>query len=304
MRRWKPQLTKRLWLAAALLAAVALGALMFFVRIGQALLRPPEQWQINLGLYLQFLAGLALLLVAAMVAYRVVAVLTLAYGVDRNGFYIFWMGNRAVVPLSQIENIEGGAGVTDKTGLAQRVAYYYGSIPLPEGRVAERFSTLPTAQSLILHTAGQLSYVISPDNPDSFVQELEQRRRLGAIQQLTPGVEAGRTFFYAFWNDQVVRKALAVAIGLSLALLGWLAAIYPGLPALIDLRTDAVGVAAALRPRHQILFLPLAANAILLINAGFGLSLYGRTPAGARMLQIASALILILFAVAVLTIVR
>lgn len=276
---------------------------MFFVQIGLALLRPPDQWPIDLTLYLQLLAGTALLLVAGMVAYRVAAALTLAYGVDRNGFYIFWMGNRAIVPLAQIESIDSGASVADKAGLAQRIAYYYGRIPMPGGRTAHRFSTVPTAQALILHAAGE-SYIISPDSADSFVQELEQRRRLGAIQQLTSGVEAGRTFFYAFWDDLVVRRALMIAIGLSLALVGWLAAMYPDLPALIDLRADAAGVAAALRPRHQVLFLPLAAIVTLLINAGFGLSLYGRTPAGARMLQIASAVIQLLFAVAVLTIVR
>ncbi|NTV62281.1 MAG: hypothetical protein HGA65_01925, partial [Oscillochloris sp.] len=300
MRRWKAQITFRLWLAAALMVVATLGAIFFFVRIATVLARAPEQWPINLGIYLQLLAGLALLLVAGMVAYRLAAALTLGYGVDRNGFYIFWVGNRAVIPLSQIESIDVGAALVEKGArLSQSVAYYYGRTQISEGRLAERFSTLPTAQSLILHTPG-LSYVISPDNRDTFVQELEQRRRLGAIQQLIPGVDAGRTFFYAFWNDLVVRRALLIAIALGLGLLGWLAAIYPGLPTMIDLRTDAAGMAAALRPRHQILFLPLAANAILLINAGFGLSLYGRTPAGARMLQIASAFMQILFAVAIL----
>jgi hypothetical protein len=52
-----------------------------------------------------------------------------------------------------------------------------------------------------------------------------------------------------------------------------------------------------------LLFLPLAAIAILLINTGFGLSLYRRSAAGARLLQLASALAQLLFAVAILTIV-
>ncbi len=304
MRRWKPQRTGRLWVAIGLLAVTALGAIALFMLVGLALVRSPEQWPINLGLYLQLLGGLALALVAGMLAYRVAAALTLAYGVDRNGFYIFWLGNRVVVPLAQIESIDSGPGaIAGVGGLLRSVAYFYGQASLPEGKLIHRFATLPPGQALVLHTAGE-SYMISPDQADSFVQELEQRRRLGAIQQLSAGVEVGRMFFYAFWEDQVVRTALVVSIGLSLALLGWLAAIYPGLPALIDLRADAAGVAAGLAPRHQILFLPLAAVAILLINAAFGLSLYARTAVGARLLQIASAFVQLLFGVAVLTIVR
>jgi hypothetical protein len=274
------------------------------VRIGLALDRPPAEWAINLGLYLQLLIGLALLLAAGILAYRVAATITLAYGVDRNGFYIFWLGNRAVVPLAQIESVESGVSMPEDAGsLARSIGYYHGRIRLPEGRIAQRFTTVPLAQALILHTPGE-SFVISPKDPEAFVQELEQRRRIGVIQQLVTGVDVGRMFFYAFWEDQVVRAALLAAVGLSLLLVGWLATIYPSLPAMIDLRTDAAGVASALRPRHQVLFLPLAAVAVLLINTGFGLSLYRRTPVGARLLQVASALAQILFAVAILTIVR
>jgi hypothetical protein len=289
--------------AVALLALATVGAITLLARIGIAIARPPAEWEINLGLYFQLLVGLAMLLAAGILVYRVAATLTLAYGVDRNGFYIFWLGNRATVPLAQIESVESGVSVRESAGsLARSIGYYHGSVRLPEGRIIQRFTTLPLSQALILHTPGE-SFAISPENPEAFVQELEQRRRIGIIQQLSTGVEVGRMFFYAFWEDRVVRAALLAAVGLSLLLVGWLAAIYPVLPTMIDLRADAAGVAAALRPRHQILFLPLAAVAILLINAGFGLSLYSRSPVGARLLQIASALAQILFAVAILTII-
>ncbi|MEI7645477.1 MAG: PH domain-containing protein [Chloroflexales bacterium] len=303
MRRWKPQPSSRLWVAVALLTLALAGTITMFAQIGIALARPPADWEINLSLYGQILIGLAMLLAAGIFAYRVAAALTLAYGVDRNGFYIFWLGNRAVVPLAQIESVEVGVGMREGAGsLARSIGYYHGSVRLPEGKVVQRFTSVPLAQSLILHTPGD-SFAISPADAETFVQELEQRRRIGVILQLSSGIEVGRAFFYAFWEDRVVRVALLTAVGLSLLLMGWLAAIYPGMPAMIDLRTDAEGVALALRPRHQMIFLPLAAVAILLINTGFGLSLYSRTPAGARLLQIASALAQILFAVAILTIV-
>jgi hypothetical protein len=287
----------------ALLVVSAAVMVALMARVGLALARPPEQWPINLGLYLQFLGGLAALLVAGLTTYRVAAALTLGYGVDRNGFYIFWLGNRAVIPLAQIETIESGIIAPESLGsLARSLGYYHGRVRLPEGREVHRFTTVPLSRSLILHTPAA-SYAISPDNDDTFVQELEQRRRLGSIQQLSAGIEVGRMFFYSYWEDPVVRSALLIAVALSLLLLGWVAALYPSLPALIDLRADAAGVAAALSPRHQLLFLPLAAIVILLLNTGLGLSLYRRSAAGARLLQLGSALAQILFAVAILTIV-
>lgn len=304
MRRWKAASSARIWFAAVLLVA-ALGAAGFFLtQIGIALAAPPEAWPIGLPLFAQLLGAVFSLLLAGLLVYRVGAALTLAYAVDRNGVYIFWLGNRAVVPLAQIETIEGGLMLPQRLiDRLNSLGYYHGRSPLPSGRTAHRFTTLPPRQALVLHTATD-AYLISPADSDAFVQELEQRRRLGAIQQLSPGFEAGRIFFYPFWNDRVVRVFLIAAFTLNLALLGWLMAIYPGLPELIAFRTDAAGTAASLAPRHQVLFLPLAATVVSLLNLGLGLTLYTREPIGARMLQVASVTAQVLFAFAVLTIVR
>jgi hypothetical protein len=302
MRRWKPQPSARLWVAIATLILAAVGATLFLVQLGVALARPPAAWPIDGTLFLRALAGLILLLLTGAIGYRVAAAFSLAYAVDRNGLYIFWLGNRAVVPLQAIEHIEIGLQ-TPGTDAGLSFGYFHGPVRLPEGRTLHRFSTVPIKQALVLHTATD-AYAISPQESDAFVQDLEQRRRIGAIQQLVPGVEVGRAFFYAFWEDPTVRWALGVAAVLNLALLGWLMTRYPELPALIEMRSDAAGAALALAPRHQILFLPLAGVVLGLLNTGLGLTLYGREPVGARLLQIASAGIQLLFAVAILTIVR
>lgn len=304
MRRWKAAPSARIWVAVVLLIA-ALGAAVFFlVQIGIALAGPPEAWPIGVPFFGRLLGAVIGLLLAGMLAYRVGAAFTLAYSVDRNGVYIFWLGNRAVIPLAQIETIESGLNIPQRPiDMLNSLGYYHGRTPLPSGRTAHRFTTLPPARALVLHTATD-AYVIAPADADAFVQELEQRRRLGAIQQLSPGIEAGRIFFYPFWNDRIVRGFLIAAFVLNMLVLGWLMALYPNLPELIAVRTDASGAATSLEPRHQVLFLPLAACVVSLMNLGLGLTLYAREPIGARMLQVASVVAQILFAVAVLTIVR
>ena len=302
MRHWKPQFSGRLWVAIVVLGLTAVGAIFLLVPLAQVLAQPPAAWPIDGILFLHLLACLSLLALTGAISYRVAATLTLAYAVDRNGLYILWLGNRAVIPIQTIESIESGLQ-TPGAPAGLGLGYFRGRMRLAAGRSLHRFSTVPITQALVLHTA-TAAYAIAPQEREAFVQELEQRRRIGAIQQLTPGVEAGWAFFYAFWNDATVRWALGLTSVLNLVLLGWLMTRYPELPALIDLRSDAAGAAAALVPRHQILFLPLAGVLLGLLNTGLGLTLYGREPVGARLLQIASVGAQLLFAVAALTIVR
>lgn len=304
MRPWKPQPSWRLWAALLALALALAATLALLLPVGAALARPPASWPVDGALFARLLAGLGMLLLSGVLAYRAAAALTLSYAIDRNGLYIFWLGNRAVLPLQQIESIEIGlAAPPTLADTLRSIGYFHGRARLPGGRVVHRFSTVPLTQALVLHTASD-SYAISPQDAEAFVQDLEQRRRLGAVQQLAPGIETGRAFFYAFWENPVIRPAVMIAVLLNLALLGWLMTLYPGLPPMIDIRTDAVGSTAILAPRHQILFLPLAGAAVGLLNLGLGLTFYRREPAGAQLLQLASAGAQLLFIVAALSILR
>lgn len=287
----------------ALLLVTLAGAIYIGAQLALTLIQPPEDWPVDLRLYGELLALVALVLLTGALAYRVGGALTLAYEMDRNGLYILWMGNRAVVPLALIESVDSGLGGERLSWRpAQGIGYYWGQRRTSAGRRLHLFATRSPARSLLIHTANE-SYVISPADPDSFVQDLEQRRRLGAVKPLAPAIEPGRVFFYAFWNDRLVRWSLILAFGLNLALLGFLAARYPMLPATVEMRFNAVGEVAELRPRHQALFLPLAAFMLSLLNTGLGLTLYQREAIGARLLQFASVLVQVLFGVAIITII-
>ncbi len=301
MRNWKPQPSAAPWVALALLILTLSGALWCLVQLGFALARPPADWPIEGRLYGLLLGALALCAVAGYLGYRLAAAWSLRYDLDRNGLFITWLGNKATIPLSQIEQIEAGGDYTLSwvALLIRSIGLYRGQISLPAGRPLSMFSSRSplSKDSLLVHTSSG-AYAISPDAPESFVQELEQRRRLGAIQQLAPTLERGGLLSYAFWNDRPARWAVLIAAILNLLLIGVAMYAYPGLPELVQLRFDAAGNLAELRPRHQVLFLPLAAATVALLNAGLGLVLYSREPVGARLLQWASILVQILFAVA------
>jgi hypothetical protein len=248
------------------------------------------------------LALLGCLAVAGWLAYRAAAAFTLGYELDRNGLYITWLGNRAVVPLDRITSIDVGAPARLPWSILQGIGYYWGQARLADGGKLHLFATRPPARCLIVYTTDG-AYALSPADPEAFVQDLEQRRNLGAAKPLAPSVEPSRIFLYDFWNDRTVRTLLLVALALNLAALAFLALRYPELAPMVEMRFDATGEVAELRPRHQALFLPLAAFGLSLLNIALGLALYHRERLGARLLQGASVIVQMLFAVALATVI-
>lgn len=304
MRRWKPQPSANLSVALGILAALLVCVAVLGVQLARMFQGPPESWQINLALYGRVLLFLITLLLAGALAYRVAAAFTLSYELDRNGLYIGWLGNRAVVPLEQVETID--IGVVPKRlpwRLVQGIGYYWGQGRTEDGRVLHQFSTRPPAQSLVIYTIDNV-YTLSPADREGFVQDLEQRRNLGATKPLAVIVEPSRAFLYDFWGDATVRWLLLMALVLNLFVLGLLAARYPLLEPMVRMRFDAAGQVADLRPRHQVLFLPLAAFVLTLLNMVLGLLFYRAQHVGARLLQGASVVVQILFGIAILTITR
>lgn len=304
MRRWQPIPTINRWIGALLLIFMIAATASVGLQLGRVFAVPAEQWPINLSLYAEGLLLLALLIASAALAYRVLAAFTLSYDLDRNGLYINWLGNRAVVPLDQISHVDLGlAEVASGWNPLGAIGYYSGQRTFADGRIVHRFATQPNDRSLVIHTSSEL-YAISPRDTEAFVQDLEQRRNLGAAKSLNVTVEPGRMFLYAFWHDTTVRRLLLIAFAINLLVLGILAARYPSLAATIQMRFNATGDVVGMRPRHDVLFLPLAAFLLSLINTILGLLLYRTQQIGARMLQGASVVVQILFGIAILTIIR
>jgi hypothetical protein len=298
MRKWKAEASLSLWLALFLLILALAGTAVFGAQVFAALNRPPADWLVDGDLLRAMLAFVILALISGTIAYRLATRLTLFYEIDRNGLYISWLGNRATVPLDQIEQIDSGNQVRTPWQLFQGIGVYWGRGRLADGRMLHLYSSRRPARALLIATA-ESAYVLAPVNADDFVQEIEQRRKLGATRPVRAEIASGRWFYYNFWSDQRISQALLLGLLLNLLMLSILAISYARLPPELAMRFDAGGNIAELRPRHQILFLPLAGLMIYLINIGLGLAIYRREPGGARMLQIASIVVQILFAVAI-----
>jgi hypothetical protein len=304
MRRWKPKSSFNAWVGLLLLVAALASAAALGIPLAHEFAGPPQAWQVDLAVYSRLVGVLGLLAISGALIYRVAAAFTLSYDLDRNGLYINWLGNRAVVPLDNIYSVDVGlVGEHVPWRFVRWIGYYWGQGRTADGKRLHLFATRPLARCLVLYTTDE-AYAISPADHEAFVQDLEQRRNLGATKPLAPTIEPSRIFLYAFWNDRTVRALLLVAFALNLIVLAVLAARYPLLGPTVPMRFNAIGQVAEPRPRHQVLFLPLAACGLSLLNTIVGLAFYRRQQLGARLLQGASVVVQILFGVAVATIIR
>ena len=304
MRYWAPQSSIGRWLAIIILLIVSIGVVILGQRLSNLLAGTPEDWPINLQLYSQVLLFVGLAVFAGALLYRILSIFTLRYVLDRNGLYVTWLGNRAVVPLDHIQSVDIGiTGYRKPWQLFGSIGSYWGQSDLPDGKKLHLFATQPLNKCLVIQTSNDL-YVISPANHVAFVQDLEQRRNLGATKPLSVAVEPSRMFLYAFWNDRTVRALLLITFVINLAVVAVIASQYPSLDANIEMRFDAVGEVTAVEPRHQILFLPLAALSLSLLNIVLGLFLYQSQQLGAQLLQGTSVIVQILFGIAIITILR
>ncbi|WP_333691454.1 PH domain-containing protein [Chloroflexus sp.] len=304
MQRWRPVPTARIWIGFALTIISLVGASGLLLRLSTTLTGPIEQWPINGWLFVEVVVALALLTLAVAFLYRTGAALTLRYSIDRNGLYIQWLGSHATIPLNLIDRIEQGAlAISDWRAVLSSIGYYHGRVKTLDGTIIHRFTTRPLAEALVIYANGE-AYAISPVDPAGFVQELEQRRRLGAIQTLTPGIEVARFLVYDFWADPVIRQLLFTTIILNLLLFGAIAAIYPNLPPQIEWRGDQIGAAAELAPRARIFFLPIAAALTALFNVIGGLIVYRHSPLAARLWQGFSPAVQLFFAIATIAVLR
>ncbi|GAB4118365.1 MAG: PH domain-containing protein [Roseiflexaceae bacterium] len=304
MRRWKPQPTTSRWILVALLT-LSLVLLGFVLSRLVAIFRgPPEQWVIDLSLFGWMTLLLALGFVAAALAYRTAATFTLGYELDRNGLYITWLGNRAVIPLDQISSLDLGVRLEALPPLALGgLGYYWGQTTDETGRVVQLFTTEAPERCLIVHTA-EASYAISPADREAFAQDLEQRRNLGATKPLASMIEPSRMFLYSFWKDATIRGLLLGSLAINLLTLAILCVRYPDLAVELAMRFDATGAVVDMRPRYQTLSIPLAAFGLTLVNTALGIALYTRQQLSARLLQGASLTVQVLFIIGLLTVIR
>lgn len=227
---------------------------------------------------------LLLVFVGFFFLYWGVAFFTLRYTFDRNGLILYWGGIRQVIPMNRIVAIrrwEEGEAVRE-LGL-RGPGYHRGRGRSAElGRV-EFFATASRSAQLLVCTPDG-TFVLSPQAPDEFIEEIALRHDLGITRQLVQERHSWWLLRWSLWRDRLVWMLTGAALLTNLALFALLCNWYPFLRAvrprlplhyseimeenLVRIIPDIVG------PASDLFKLPAFGLAMLSVNLALGFLLH------------------------------
>jgi hypothetical protein len=215
-----------------------------------------------------------------VILYWSIATLGLRYRVDRNGVRIWWGGSQWTIPMDHIQAITPVKRLDDAELRARcRHRTWLGGWtqckPFRDGRVVVWRSNLALEDSLAILTATHV-YIISPEQPEDFIHSWRERQFLGATQNWREEEKRAPWLSSPIWSDRIVWGLMGGTLATSLALFGTMALAYPGLPERLALHFDVLGQPDRVGQRSEILHLPVAALAMLVLDLGLGFAIYRR----------------------------
>lgn len=221
-----------------------------------------------------FLIGLSLLLCLGflgLMAYWLYGLARSSYALDRNSLVIHWGPNEQTIPTQQVQRVLLGEDV------AGRIRFYGGLWPghcvgygeVPEVGTTLFYATVRPRRQIFVVTPG-LTYGMSPADRDAFVESLHKRIEMGPTQIVEQSSKRPGILEWPIWKDRLGLGLLAGSVLLLLGAVGLLCFRFPGLPHLVPLHFDALGMPDRMGNRANIFVIPAIGLLALLLNGVLG----------------------------------
>jgi hypothetical protein len=232
-------------------------------------------WEISTAKFLAFVGASVLLALALLFAYWSYACFNMRYTLGENGLSIRWGLLHQFVPLSQIERFVPGR----EARLSQIRGVNWWGCHVGLGSVAGLgevlfYSTHQSAWEPIYIVTATRTYAISPENGVRFTMALERllegEKPGDAVEQRA---EHPAVATHPFWLDRYAQALLLAAVLSSAALMGFVFGVYPGLADNLNLAFPPLGE-PELRPKREVLQIPLTALALLAVSLAAGLAVH------------------------------
>ncbi|NLE44496.1 MAG: DUF1648 domain-containing protein [Chloroflexi bacterium] len=263
MAEWNIKTRKGLIVGIVLMVLVVTlgGALVWF-----AITRP-----LNFGTFLLGLAVLLCLGLVGLMAYWLYGLARSNYALDRNALVIHWGINEQTIPTQQVQRVVLGEEITGhirfRGGLWPGHCVGYGE--LPEIGTTLFYGTARPRQQVFIVTPG-LTYGISPADRDAFIESLNKRIEMGPTQTVEQSSKRPRMLEWPIWQDRLALGLLVSSALLLLGLVGLLSYRFPGLPDLVPLHFDALGLPDRIGSRAYVFIIPTIGLLALMLNGALG----------------------------------
>ena len=245
-----------------------------------------------------FVVGLAVLLgliLAGLIAYWVYGLIGASYRLDRNALIIDWGTSEQVIPTGDIQRVFTGDDIEGKPHFygGRWPGHWVGYGHLPDAGPTLFYATRPLTEQIFIATPG-LIYAISPTEPESFLQSLQQRLQMGPTQAVEQTSKRPSILDWPIWQDTLALALLGVSALAFVLLLGILTLRFPNIPVLVPLHFGTSGSPDRLGPRTELFLLPVIGLLTLIVNGILGAMSYPRNRLASYMLWAGSVLVQLL----------
>ncbi len=250
----------RLWASLATLAIFLLALLLAVAAFRQ----PPGPGTVMLGV-----VTLILLIAGAVLLYRLWALHSLDYWVERDAIHLHWNGEEAIIPLGDVREIRPARETFHPVWWRWPQQW----IGVDSGKNVLSYASQPPENGLAIVT-DQDTYLISPDDPQAFISAYQERRDFGPARQLKQVIYLSGWRQHWLLTDRLAQVLMIGGLLLGLFVLAYTIWRYPQLPETIAIHFNASGDPDLLSPRRSIFLPTTIALLIGFLNAAIGFALY------------------------------
>ncbi len=221
------------------------------------------------------LVALGMLLLALLFGYWTWGCFSLAYRLSRNALVVEWAGNQQRIPLAEVTALAPGRSLPLPVGLTGLgwPGYRIGRGMVQGVPVLIMASYERAADLLYVHTA-RMVYAVSPGDAEHLAMEIKRRQEMGPSTAEVQRVRRWLLWDISAWHDKVAVGLLLAALVLNLAVFAYETFLMPAVPDETILHLTPLGLVDRSGPKAELLLLPLAGLAMLLVNATIGMLLH------------------------------
>lgn len=244
-----------------ILAAITVGFLGLWQAAGA---------EIGLSFLLYLIPILVALVLAPLFGYRAYALWRAAYVLQRDGIQLKWGLREETISMEGINWVRHSQELS--TNLPLPVLRWPGAIlgvrNLPDGSQIEYLSA--QSKQLILISAAERIYAISPANPQEFLLAYQRFAELGSLTPLSPHSAYPANLLRRVWASRPARYLTLAGVLASFVLLVLVSLSVPSTPG-ISLGFNSDGSPNELAPSVYLLLLPVLNTLIFMAEWLFGL---------------------------------
>jgi len=224
---------------------------------------------------LNLLPVLAAALIGPILAYRIYALQSAVYTIQRDGIRLRWGLRSEDIPMNQVLWIHPASDLSAPLPLPRFrfPGAVVGRRSIPgDGEV--EFLASDVRQLLLIATESG-GFAISPAQPERFLQVYQRFTEMGSFAPLTPRSVYPAFLLKTVWSSTIARSLLLICFSLSLILLVWVGFATPGRET-IHLGFYPDGSPGDLMPATRLYLLPLLDASFLLVGVLVGLFFFRR----------------------------